>query len=540
MDANEAKSEEDEPAEAEEEDDDDDDQGGEADVEDEPVEVIVEDEQAAGSSIKSPAEVEKLIFIVDTQGSGPVRTGMAPPTVRPASPTPSDSSEEVILFRGRDQQGRALSKARLPSRPAQTTTTAGPIDAKIRVFEDRIESLNEELHSVGLPNPPVPQKLVEDSSVDFEALLPPKSSKVKPRRNKYAVEKLEEDNIIADYIANMDPDDFPSRAFNRRDLGGTDEESRQETEASSGEVIGEASKTSFQGGWNRSDIEDLDDMSTSDGVMGEVQAILSKRERVSGTQYLVVWDHQTTDEARWVPSTTLTSVVAVMHVEKFEAEEKLVRQFEGNEDDESSDSDDMGFDVEDDENDQDLLQKKIDQMSDEKIARLLSKQEELGMGSDEILLLDAYEEEEAEVNNNTSFAKSAYHSAIAARQSKALRGPSLARGEFPSATLLADAYDGFDVMDFDRPSLQRKPKSRKGKLVVEISDSDPESTIQMAYANDRMKKKVRRQEREELRAQGLLGAKNEKADMKQKYQEGMSITDVKEEIKAFLLGDDTT
>merc|ERR1712098_439054 len=47
-------------------------------------------------------------------------------------------------------------------------------------------------------------------------------------------------------------------------------------------------------------------------------------------------------------------------------------------------------------------------------------------------------------------------------------------------------------------------------------------------------------ERDELRAQGLLGSKNGKVDMKQKYKEGMGIHAVKEEIKAFLMGGNTT
>jgi hypothetical protein len=114
------------------------------------------------------------------------------------------------------------------------------------------------------------------------------------------------------------------------------------------------------------------------------------------------------------------------------------------------------------------------------------------------------------------------------------------RGEFPAAGLLADAYDGFDVMDFDRPSLKKKPKGRKGKLVFDLSDSELEASMQMAWDNDRIKKKERKQEREELRAQGLLGSKNGKPDLKQKYREGMGIDAVKEEIKSFLMGNNTT
>jgi hypothetical protein len=105
---------------------------------------------------------------------------------------------------------------------------------------------------------------------------------------------------------------------------------------------------------------------------------------------------------------------------------------------------------------------------------------------------------------------------------------------------LAGAYDGFDVMDFEKPSLKKKPKGRRGKFVFDLSDSELEASMQMAWDNDRIKKKERKQEREDLRAQGLLGSKNGKVYLKEKYKEGMSFPAVKEEIKNFLMGGNTT
>ncbi|TEY85276.1 hypothetical protein BOTCAL_0014g00050 [Botryotinia calthae] len=96
-------------------------------------------------------------------------------------------------------------------------------------------------------------------------------------------------------------------------------------------------------------------------------------------------------------------------------------------------------------------------------------------------------------------------------------------------------------MDFDRPSLKKKPKGRKGKLILDdISDSEFKASMQSAWDNDRVKKKERKQEREVLRARGSLTGKHGKPDMKARYKEGMSIEDVKEEIKEFLKGDNTT
>ncbi|KAH7369918.1 hypothetical protein BKA65DRAFT_487332 [Rhexocercosporidium sp. MPI-PUGE-AT-0058] len=499
-------------------------------------------EEPAHSPIETPVDADTFDFVVDTHGSGPIQTGMPPPKFRSASPTPSNSSEEVILFRGRgrDQQARSVSKPSQPSRKIPEN-----IDAKIRIVEDKIHEQTELLQEViAETRTSVPQaSLKRVEKADFEPILPQRSNgRGRGRRggrrckNK-TTEKLEEDAMIADYIANMDEEDPTFRSFNQRDLGGIEEEIWQNTEASSGEATMEPTRAD-QGGWNRSDIEDFDDLGTSDGVMGEVQAILSKRERASGTQYLVVWEDQSIDEARWVPVTTLTSVVALTFIETFEAEEKLVAEFQDNEEEDTSDSDDhleIDVEVEEDEDEEDLIQRKIDGMTDERIARLLSKQEELGMGSNEILLFDEDEDDDADAG----FTRSSFR-ASKSTNAKSSRGLQRAKGDFPSATLLADAYDGFDVMDFDRPSLKKKPKGRKGKLVLDISDSELEASMQAAWDNDREKKKERKQEREELRAQGLLGSKNGKVDMKQKYKEGMGIYAVKEEIKNFLMGGNTT
>ena len=179
-------------------------------------------------------------------------------------------------------------------------------------------------------------------------------------------------------------------------------------------------------------------------------------------------------------------------------------------------------------------------MSDEQIARLLAKQEELGMGSAELLLFD--EEADVDEDEDLAFPRTSFSPIMFPSKNKQRRGAGTqrARGDFPPASLLADAYDGFDVMDFDRPSLKKKPKGRRGKLEFDLSDSELEASMQIAWDNDRVKKKERKQEREELRAQGLLGTKNGKPDLKQKYKEGMGIHAVKEEIKAFLMGSDTT
>ncbi|ESZ90648.1 hypothetical protein SBOR_8965 [Sclerotinia borealis F-4128] len=498
-------------------------------------------------------------FMIDTHGSKPFETGLAPPRLRSISPARSDSSEEVILFHGRGQSGKG--DTRIEHDPPVCTD---PIDARIKMVEDKLlkqrklleetldeneaslesipaelaEALNRETFLAAMPH-----KLADSSSPDFEAILPKRQNKSRHqgrRTTRETDDSDEEDAMIADYIANMDQEqdmDNIDQTINKRELGG-DDDAIWKDDSSVEEV--QVSDQPIRHGWSRTELQDLDDLSTSDEARGKVRTVLSKRHRVGGVQYLIVWEHQDVDEARWVPLHVLQDSGALPLIEVFEAEEKLIAEFQSNGDEDSDDSDDTGVDNDDDDDhddEQDLVQRRINSMDDEQIARLLSKQEELGMGGDEILLFDDdVKDEDEEVEASTADLGSFILSGRRGRKERQRR-----QGEFPSATPLADAYDGFDVMDFDRPSLKKRPKGRKGKLVLDdISDSELEASMQSAWGNDRIKKKERKQEREILRAQGLLTGKHGKPDMKARYKEGMSIDDVKEEIKEFLKGDNTT
>lgn len=97
-----------------------------------------------------------------------------------------------------------------------------------------------------------------------------------------------------------------------------------------------------------------------------------------------------------------------------------------------------------------------------------------------------------------------------------------------------EKFADFDIMDLERDSLhKRKKKNKKGrKLDFDLSDSDLEMQLRAGWENDRNKKKAKKQEREQLRAQGLLGKRP-----KQPLQNGPGITmeEVKTQIKSFLL-----
>ncbi|GAB1211088.1 hypothetical protein ATERTT37_000200 [Aspergillus terreus] len=111
---------------------------------------------------------------------------------------------------------------------------------------------------------------------------------------------------------------------------------------------------------------------------------------------------------------------------------------------------------------------------------------------------------------------------------------------FAPATAFADAlemdpYYGLDMMDFDRPSLRKKKKGKHLPLDMVLSDSDLEMELERAWKNDREKKRIKKQQREQLRAQGLLGRKSDDPDMKSKYALNMGFDDLKVEIRTFML-----
>ncbi|TGO75331.1 hypothetical protein BELL_0220g00150 [Botrytis elliptica] len=428
-----------------------------------------------------------LSFMIDTDGGNRVETGLAPPRLRSISPARSDSSEEVILFHGRGQVRNE--DARIEHDPP---TSADPIDARIKFLDDKLleqeklleEALDEKEASLESIPPELAEalnkeiflgatshKVANSPSPDFEAILPKRQNKGRgqgrARRGRRVTDRIddsdEEDAMIADYIANMDQEQTMAdvdHTFNKRELGGDDDAAWEDDSSVKG-----THDSDGRHGWGRTELQDFDDLSTSDEARGKVETILSKRHRVSGVQYLIVWEHQDVDEARWVPL------------------------------------------------------------------------DELGMGGDEILLFDdEVDDEDDDMEASTIDLNNFILSGRRGRKERQRR-----QGEFLPAASLADAYDGFDVMDFDRPSLKKKPKGRKGKLILDdISDSELEASMQSAWDNDRVKKKERKQEREVLRARGLLTGKHGKPDMKARYKEGMSIDDVKEEIKEFLKGDNTT
>jgi hypothetical protein len=189
---------------------------------------------------------------------------------------------------------------------------------------------------------------------------------------------------------------------------------------------------------------------------------------------------------------------------------------------ESRDSDLSDADV-DDLVDWDDGQKDLEaDMDDETLARLLAKQEELGMGGDDLLL---YTSSFGNISNKTARGK---------RPAKA--GASRGLREPASATQVADALDNLDLADWSQLTGQTRKRRSKQPPNFGVSDSEIEATLNTAWLRDRERKKSRKLEREALRAQGLLSRNVDPDDLRVKYTSGMKLDDMKLELTSFLLG----
>ncbi|KAJ4365749.1 squalene synthetase-like protein [Neocucurbitaria cava] len=475
---------------------------------------------------------------------------MAQMAIRSPSPAASDtsSSADEVLFRGRGQVA-AASATETTGSSAQHTTTHKTVPESLPSVElsIRVKPTAPPEQGVGSDTDSVVQDhfverrggkpvwegtttewqhrskpgigwLPGDDRPDMDAFL---RGDMNPR-----------DAAMDDYMQNVEDfgltDDLVAASgFARRemDLGGG---SHNEWES----VSGSQEEQEDDDSWDSDMIHDFADISTSSDVMDTVARILSKRSRKTGLHYLCVYEGSVTDDARWLPSTFLKSDAEKHLIEAFEEKVLLRKQQQS-----SGDSmDEDGEDDEDDDNDGDAeFDGEDHDLDDETIARILQKQEELGLGSDEVMLYPGDDFFAQPFGTKaTSFGRPNKK-----RQSR-VRGN---QGHtFPSASAMADAlamdpYGGFDIMDTDRPSLKPKKKGRRGQMPPELEDPDLNEQLQSAWAADRAKKRIKKAEREELRQQGLLGRKGKVPNLKVKYQGGMEMQDVVDEIREFLFGD---
>ncbi|KAL2194598.1 hypothetical protein P885DRAFT_42755 [Corynascus similis CBS 632.67] len=357
---------------------------------------------------------EKELFFFDFAEDEPPGDPTIPP---PKIPSPrssfseSDSSEEIILFRGRTANSqRAASRVGNPPPNA----TPAPLEEHPERHTEVISSVTERQNAQGTTPLSQPEK---------------RRSRAQRRRsrNRKAMKDDDEDAILADYIANMaaDSDNEFTASHNQllpghRDLGGDDDAVN----------FGFTNEQSSKGGSSG----DEEEMSVSDTSIADMDA-------------------------------------------------------------------DMG---------------------DEALARLLAKQEELGMGGDELLIF------------SSSFAKTGTRQAQGRHSVKT--GSTRALREPASATQVADAFDNLDLADWGHLTGQTRKQRSKRPPNFNAFDSDIEAALKTAWQRDRERKKSRKLEREALRAEGLLDKKATPDDLRVKYLSGMKLDEIKLELTSFLVG----
>lgn len=475
-------------------------------------------------------------FFIDTTGSGlPIETGFSLPKIeRPLSPTLSNSSDEVITFSGRNKSRTGVVNERSPLFPQ--------VHDKRTCFSNLVDPLYEDTQLATSNFTPTAGSLTRRKIAVHDKI--DKTSNTKRGKIKCGQRSQRSDNaeaeaqIVSDYIANMRAEGdmsylSESTAFVRRDLGATDglEDENQEQALDLSEQLFRTDLQSSES-CESAAVWDCDETRMSSETVNIISKDLSKREKESSIQKFGARNGGLSNGTCWLPhSRSMDSdiLVAVFDKQQAQSDPSLdvtnrVNSYPKN-DHAASDLRRKFSDGRDSSGSNHPPKPRVD---DEQIARLLSKQEELGMGSNNLILFDGVE---VEREGSQEYIEPSLMLPTKSRK--------CATKEFPSASSFAqalelDPYNGFDVMDQDRPSLRKRPKGRQGKLPVELSDSELERSIFNSWENDRSKKKARKQEREELRAEGLLG-KKKKLDLKAKYSEGMSVSEVKQEIRKFLV-----
>ncbi|KAK8098673.1 uncharacterized protein PG998_014159 [Apiospora kogelbergensis] len=364
----------------------------------------------------------------------------------------SDSSEEVILFKGRNPSCNTTAPATRTTntpRPDSDFMQLNQVDTEIKVVEKTIQATNHQpsLMGAGVDVYKTPQvDIYKAADVDVYKTATPESLPAENREEDERFENLlkgthsdEEAAMIADYIANMEDDDedddeldqhpgLGSHAFHiLRDIGGTDSDGLPE------------------------------------GILDEDS--LDESEQPNG-------------------------------------------------------------------GDGPSIQRTAPQAEDERIAQLLAKQEQLGLGGNELFLYDGTgsgdDGDEWNIAPRTTPRRKKKGSSKTARIIQK-------KGQFPSASKMAEAFDELDLMDWHRPALHNYNKRTQ---VPYVSDSELEDAMNATFQRDRLKKAEKKKQREVLRAQGLLGKNVNPEDPRIKYPGGMTKDDLLYELEQFILGDD--
>ena len=557
-------------------------------IQDRPMQLNVNPAGKSDISIK-PAEAEQYEFkgqaqkgdqSTDSTDSGPLSANdLACSTSRPHSTSISsvESGAEVLVFTGRNSTRNEQRPSgivvphrtpsltpRLPYHSDRDKTSAQPeehAEDKARLMSNEKPTF-QNMSSLFAQSPANQNSL---ENVELTKAEPYSTGRPLQRRRdrrcgyrKHSKEEIDdEEALLQDYIDNMevgkDSSDEQSSVFrghSRFSNGAANGEEHMKftTTKSTDKMV--AKRDDDMMGWSSADLEDLNELSTTDEELANVGRVFGHRNRSGGLQYLISSKDKGPDEARWVQHENLISINAMEQIRIYEDNLKLgldmdVGEADNSESESSSSGEEVLNDVlndidsENDENER--IMQYAARMTDEQIARALAKQEEFGIDADELLLLDGHIDGGLEdLGDFTPFANQSPISNRTRSKRSQHKGTNRAfsSGEAFVDALDEDPYGCFDVMDFERPSLKPKANGRKSDVPFELDDLELEEQLRRSWANDRTKKATKKREREEMRQAGLLGSKarNGRTDLKIKYSDsGMDADQIRAEIKIFLM-----
>ncbi|OCT47667.1 R3H and G-patch domain-containing protein [Cladophialophora carrionii] len=482
--------------------------------------------QLAKSSEQSASDSEQPLVRADSPAEAVAQTPA------PRRDSISSQSSDEILFAGR---GNPIPRMAAKITPA-TSKPPTPSPEK-RTEEAKLPFQNP------LATPEITAQDSSSSGLErFNNILPSQHRQGADRRGRARQRrKDDEEDLINDYIANMTFDDDSDdnvadiarsvktgrRTEHFRFFDGATESKVSVQPEPSSKAAKKTTKVEQAIDWDSADLEDFDEFSTTDEEVIEVSQVLRFRTRPSGRQYLVNPLDKDASEPRWVLHDKLISKSAVEEIRIFEEIQTMKIQQTPESEDSESDSeaeeadDDLMDDIDSEDAENERILKHTSRMTDEQIARALAKQEELGLGSDELLLLDGnvddYDDDEDVDEHEDEFATGDAFIPFSAKKHLSSRTTSRRnrrqRDHFPSASAFADAldqdpYGAFDIMDFERPSLRPKKKGRKSDLPFELGIEDPElaQRLRSTWEKDREKKTARKREKQLEREDALLDA----------------------------------
>ncbi|KAG9767687.1 hypothetical protein ABEF93_005389 [Exophiala dermatitidis] len=507
----------------------------------------IKEQDSTGPILESPVEVDTTQVAVAVSPAPPSVQPLHPPKYLSRRTSASSQSSEEIVFCGRQNRSTNGPSGSTSAKPTPIRGNS-PADNKANATSPR--SLAEEDVSIS--------QWQEHTHMRSTR---PTQSRNKPsgRRGRaylrYQREREEEEALMRDYIENLAVDDDSAEDESSEEGAADDTDGRNEHyrffdgSAQMNEKVQIASaKGAVKGDiaqaidWDSADLEDFDGLSTTDEEVLEISQVLRHRIRPSGPQYLVTASGQGANEARWVLQEKLVSASAREEIRIFEEIRSMNVEEDTEESDTESETDDaledLVGDIESEDEENARILERTSRMTDEQIARALAKQEELGLGGDELLLFDG--EAGDDTDERDEFAADRDFIPFSAKKHLSNRGKSKRnsrrRDVFPPAEAFADAleqdpYGAFDIMDFERPSLRPKKKGRKSDFPFDLGLEDEELAEHLGstWSKDREKKAARKREKQAAREAALLDA-SERNDP----------ASIKAEIRQFLVDDEDT